>query len=156
MNVIRVRPEYQDLIKDIEISPVTYRISARMGKFQRPLLIGIMFFVIIYSFSIVQILRNLVKSVDVNLFFSSKNVKRIRALGFLFIGASVIRYFYSLVTSGLAEKYFESDVIESTRFTISSFPYFLTSDFFVGFIILIIAQAFNHGLKLQQETELTI
>ena len=50
MNVIRVRPEYQDLIKDIEISPVTYRISARMGKFQRPLLIGIMFFVIIYSF----------------------------------------------------------------------------------------------------------
>ena len=55
----------------------------------------------------------------------------------------------------MANKYFESEYIEPVHIGITLLPNLL-SPFVMGVIVLIIAQAFDHGIKLQKEQELTI
>jgi Protein of unknown function (DUF2975) len=154
-NLITVKPEYIDSIKPINIESVSFNASLNTVVPNRLIIISMLLVALLFYFVIVQVLYKLVLSAKEKEFFSIKNVLRLRALGFGFILITLSQNVYSRITKNLVNKYFESDIIRFDVNRISLIPD-INSTLFLGLMILIIAQAFNQGLKLKEEQELTI
>jgi len=154
-NLITVKPQYSDKIKEVNIHSVSFNTSLNSITSNRFILITLLSIAFIFYFAMIQVLYKLVKSAKEREFFSIKNVLRLRVLGFGFIIMTLVQNVFSRITKNLVNKYFESDII---RFDTNKFGLIpnINSTFFLGLMILVIAQAFSHGMKLQNEQELTI
>ncbi len=98
----------------------------------------------------------LLKSIEEREFFSANNVRRLRIIGFMTISYSILSWTYGHLLKYFVTRYFAIEGVFhiSSKFVLS-FSFFNTY-FFLGLMILLIANAFEHGLKLKEEQELTI
>ncbi|MCO6359943.1 DUF2975 domain-containing protein [Roseivirga pacifica] len=111
-----------------------------------PLVIG---FILLYNLWLV------VRSVSREGFFAKRNVNRLRWVAV----ANFLLGLYKLLDELIGVHYLNNLVLsEDRRVSYNLFGDYpnLTSSFFVGLLVLIIAEAFAHGLKLKEEQELTI
>ena len=115
-----------------------------------PLLIGFAIF-----FYLLVLLIRVLKSIEEREFFSMANVKRIRIIGFMVLGFSLLQWTYGFLKDWFLFDYLQVEGI----YDLSGFPLslnFFGSTFFIGLMILIISNAFEHGVKIQEEQELTV
>lgn len=108
----------------------------------------------IYFF--LQLLIGLLKSIEEKEFFSIANVKRLRAIGLLIIGFSIVKWIYSMIVS-----YFLTSALQIEGLYKVSSGFILNMGFFkslafLGLMVLLVANAFEHGVRLKEEQELTI
>lgn len=101
------------------------------------------------------LLLKLVKSAQKGLFFQKENVFRLRVIGYLLLAWEVMNFAQKKYGDFIFDKYLESDVLYRSGLNIS-LPDVLNNSAFAGVLVLILAQAFEHGLKLKEEQELTI
>jgi len=155
-STLEVKAEYQDSIKEakLESSTKNYIISFNKG-FRIVILVAL---TIVMGFSVyfIHLLLQFVKSALGEDFFCRENVTRVRMMGFILVGLGVVHLLMNLWISYIAGKYFELDMLGSNTIKISFSPDIFSSTIFVGLIVLVVAQAFDHGLKLKEDKELTI
>lgn len=108
----------------------------------------------IYFF--LRLLIGLLKSIEEKEFFSNANVKRLRAIGLLIIGFSIIKWVYSMVLNYFLTTAMQIEGLEriSSGFILNIG--FFKSLAFLGLMVLLVANAFEHGVRLKEEQELTI
>ncbi|WP_176723296.1 DUF2975 domain-containing protein [Roseivirga misakiensis] len=107
-------------------------------------------------FLFISLLVKLLRSIEEREFFSLANVKRLRYMGLTFMIVQVAVWVYRWLYISFIDK---NLVIEGMYKISSGFSLnfdFIYSYFFLGLMILLIANAFEHGLKLKEEQELTI
>lgn len=155
-DMISVKPEYHDRVESIESYGGSRRLNITMdnGVFTGTGLYLIIKTIFVIAF--LHVLLQIVKSAESKEFFNVKNVFRIRLIGFGLISWSIFEQIFTWYTSHLANKYLVSDYLEATRVSIPIVPDIFGNTFVIGLIVLIVAQAFDHGLKLEKEQELTI
>jgi hypothetical protein len=155
-DLLKVKPEYESLILKTELVSVTNNFQVVFEKeMMFPFLIVL---VIIMGFSIylIHLLLQFVKSALNEEFFSHSNVDRIRLMGFILIGLGILNSIAKIWLNWVSRSYFDTDIMEVATVRVNFTPDLLTSTVFIGVIALIVAQAFDHGLKLKEEQELTI
>lgn len=101
------------------------------------------------------LLLKLVISAQKGLFFQKENVLRLRIIGCLLLAWEIMNFAKKKYSDFIFDRYLESDMLYRSGFNIS-LPDVLNNPAFAGVLVLILAQAFEHGLKLKQEQELTI
>ena len=146
---------HEGLLKEAYLTVDHFTLSARLNE---RLIIGhehILFLVVLGGFLFARLLLKIVKSAENKTFFDMRNVKRIRLIGFGLMAWWLIDFLWYFYKGHLAHKYFESEYLESSRISFTLLPS-MWSPFVLGVIVLIIAQAFHHGMKLEKEQELTI
>lgn len=155
-DLISVNPEYHDRVESIESYGGSRRLNIKMdyGVFTGTGLQLIIKTILVIAF--LHVLLQIIKSAEAKEFFNVKNVFRIRLIGFGLIGWAIFEQIFIWYTSHLANKYLVSDYLEATRVSIPIVPDIFGNTFVIGLIVLIVAQAFDHGLKLEKEQELTI
>lgn len=109
--------------------------------------------VAIVNLSFVQYLMLLIKwiigDVKNQTPFTDKNVKRLKLMSYVYLGASVIiplvsrSFFYNLV-----------DKLQMSQLTVNFSPNF--QFIFMGIIIFILAIIFEHGVNLQEDHDMTV
>lgn len=154
--ILSVKSEYADKVESVEPLGGSRFINARIkkGVFTG---VGIHTLILVASlFAFIQLLLQILKSAERKEFFSRKNVTRIRLIGFGLAGWAIIDYIFTWYRTYIADKYLESIYLETTRISIPFVPDLFGNTFVIGLIVLIMAQAFDHGLKLEKEQELTI
>ena len=77
-------------------------------------------------------------------------------MGFILVGLGGVHLLMNLWISYIASRYFELDKLSSKTTEVSFSPDIFNNTIFVGLIVLVVAQAFDHGLKLKEDKELTI
>lgn len=156
MDYLKVKSEYTDVLKTPNLISSSYKFNIGFDKSYRVIFL-LMFSVAMaaYLYFLTALLR-IIRSVLSNEFFSQANVVRLRSIGFILIGFGIIRIVYKWVSSNLFYKYFESEIPNSTGLRVDLFPSIFGNTIFVGLIVLVIALAFDYGLKLKEEQELTI
>ncbi len=105
---------------------------------------------------LLHLLVRLLKSIEQKEFFSLLNVRRLRIMGFLIITYSILSWLYSHLIKYMLIDYLEIDGLVHVGSRLSFNLSFLNLPFFLGLITLLVANAFEHGLKLKEEQELTI
>ncbi|MCE7996734.1 MAG: DUF2975 domain-containing protein [Roseivirga sp.] len=154
--VLSIKPEFSDKVESVESLGGSRLINAKMheGVFTG---VGIHTLILVAGvFAFLQLLLQIVKSAERKEFFSSKNVRRIRLIGFGLAGWAIVDYVFTWYRTYIADKYLDSVYLENTRISIPFVPDLFGNTFVIGLIVLIMAQAFDHGLKLEKEQELTI
>ncbi len=152
---VAMNPAYDGAIEEVMLSSTAKNYKIIFAKGFRVLFTVV--FVAYAGFSVyfIHLLLQFVKSALSKAFFSFKNVLRIRWMAFILIGLGISSLIMRLITQYIAYNYFEKD-LTSTGFTVSFNPDIFTNGIFIGLIVLIVAQAFDHGLKLKEEQDLTI
>lgn len=115
-----------------------------------------MFLLGVILYYLLHLLIRLLKSIEEREFFSLQNVKRLRTIGFMAIGYSILKWLYGYISHYILVDYLDAKGVYriDNGFTLN-FGFFSTA-MFLGLMILLVANAFEHGLRLQQEQELTI
>lgn len=108
------------------------------------------------AFYMIQMLIGFLKSIEKKEFFSMKNIKRLRVIGFTFITFSIVAFFRGYLIRYFLIDYLEIEGLVYIGSKLSVNLSFLSPPLFLGLITLLIANAFEHGLKLREEQELTI
>lgn len=105
---------------------------------------------------LLHLIIRLLKSIEEREFFSADNVRRLRIIGFMTISFSILSWAYGHMVKYFLTHYIEVEGVYhiSNKFTFNLS--FFDTYFFLGLMILLIANAFEHGLRLKQEQELTI
>ncbi len=105
---------------------------------------------------LLHLIIGLLKTIEEREFFSTDNVRRLRIMGFMTIAFSILSWVYGHVVKYFLTHYIEVEGVFhiSNKFTFNLS--FFNTYFFLGLMILLIANAFDHGLKLKEEQELTI
>jgi hypothetical protein len=153
--ILKVKPDYQDTISEVELGKTALNVSFSKSDFPKYVMLIPLYGALIFSFFFTQLLYKLVDSSREQDFFNSKNTKRIRLLGLGIILFALIekcsRYLYEYYF----DKYFELENVDviGSSFSLSVGIF---NPIMLGVMILIIAQAFDYGLKLKEEQELTI
>jgi len=119
------------------------------------LMLGAMLVGISVVYFIADLLIKLLKSVENRDFFTFDNVKRIRIIGLIIISYSILKWIYSRVLSYVLFDLFNIKGVVDIRNSVWSFDFF-SSTLFLGLMVLLVANAFEHGLKIKQEQDLTI
>tara|TARA_R110001592_G_scaffold17204_3_gene72930 strand:+ start:1715 stop:2353 length:639 start_codon:yes stop_codon:yes gene_type:complete len=155
-STLEVKVEHQDSIKEAQLKSTTknYIISFNRG----PRILILFALVVVMGFSIyfIHLLLQFVKSALGEDFFSLENVARVRMMGFILVGLGGVHLLMNLWISYIAGSYFELDMLGAKTVKVSFSPDIFSSTVFVGLIVLVVAQAFDHGLKLKEDKELTI
>lgn len=112
------------------------------------LVVGLYFFL--------DLLIRLLKSIEEREFFSWENVKRLRMIGFLVIGLSIGKWLFSVLKKYFLSTTLDIEGLSAVRWHFSLNIGFFDSLLFLGLMILLVANAFEHGLRLKEEQELTI
>tara|TARA_A100000171_G_scaffold52548_1_gene71509 strand:- start:4799 stop:5437 length:639 start_codon:yes stop_codon:yes gene_type:complete len=151
-----VKTAYENSIKGAELKSTikNYVISFNTG--YRILILLALTVVMGFSVYFIHTLLQFVKSALGEGFFSVENVLRVRMMGFILIGLGLVHLFMNLWISYIAGQYFELDKSASKTIEVSFSPDVFSSTIFIGLIVLVVAQAFDHGLKLKEDKELTI
>lgn len=155
-DMISVKRECSDCVKSIESYGGVRRLEVDLGDgvFTGGVVLLIIKIALVVAF--LHVLLLIVKSAERKQFFSERNVFRVRLIGFGLMGWAVIEWMFDWYTTYLANKYLRSDYLESTRISVPIVPDIFGNTFVIGLIVLIVAQAFDYGLKLEKEQELTI
>jgi len=114
--------------------------------------LGVALRIITALFIIVQLLwiRKLIKNFCKGDFFNQLNHRVFTKLGLLYIAAGILSVLFKVVFyNRLLTKTIEFSEIQSS----TTFNWLCV---FVGMILLVVAQAFKQGIKIQEEQELTI
>lgn len=154
--ILCVKPEFTDRVESVEFLGGSRFINARIkrGVFTG---VGIHTLILLAAlFAFIQLLLQIVKSAERKEFFGRKNVRRIRFIGFGLAGWAIIDYVFTWYRTYIADKYLESIYLETIRISIPFGHDLFGIMFVIGLIVLIMAQAFDHGLKPEKEQELTI
>lgn len=151
-----VKTEYENSIKGAELKSTikNYVISFNTG--YRIMILLALTAVMGFSVYFIHTLLQFVKSALGEGFFSIENVLRVRMMGFILIGLGLVHLLMNLWISYIAGQYFELDKSASKTIEVSFSPDVFSSTIFIGLIVLVVAQAFDHGLKLKEDKELTI
>ncbi|MFT6872373.1 MAG: hypothetical protein ACJAVN_001379 [Roseivirga sp.] len=112
-------------------------------------------FIVAIFYIIVSQLLGLVKSVKLGSPFINQNVKRIRTIGLILITMELFLTVGKVVLNSLLEGSvaFENR-LSSAHINIGT--EILDNWFFIGLMILVIAEVFKQGIAMKQEQELTI
>lgn len=155
-DMITARKEHVDKVRSIESYGGIRRLEVDFGGkvFTGAMVLLIIKVTLVVAF--LHVLLLIVKSTERKEFFSEGNVFRIRLIGFGLIVWAVLEHLFHWYTKFLANKYLDSDYLESLRVSVPIVPDIFGNTFVIGLIVLIVAQAFDHGLKLEKEQELTI
>lgn len=151
-----VKTVYENSIKGAELKSTikNYVISFSTG--YRIMILLALTAVMGFSVYFIHTLLQFVKSALGEGFFSVENVLRVRVMGFILIGLGLVHLLMNLWISYIAGQYFELDKSASKTIEVSFSPDVFSSTIFIGLIVLVVAQAFDHGLKLKEDKELTI
>lgn len=156
VDYIKVKSEYKEVLNSPVLVSSSYKFNIGFEKSYR---VGfVISFIIVmagYLYFLTALLR-IVQSALGNNFFSGANVKRMRSIGVLLIGLGLVQIVYKWVSTSVFDLFFEFDIPNSSGVRVDLFPNILGNTIFVGLIVLVIAQAFDYGLKLKEEQELTI
>ncbi|MGW8121058.1 DUF2975 domain-containing protein [Roseivirga echinicomitans] len=155
-DTIEVKTEYADYIKETKLESTTKNYTISFNKTVRMLIMAVLTIVMGFSIYFIHLLLQFVKSALSRDFFSHKNVARVRFMGFILVGLGGVHLLMNLWISYIAGSYFELDVLGSKTVAVNFSPDIFSSTIVVGLIVLIVAQAFDHGLKLNEDKELTI
>lgn len=142
--------------KEISVTPLTY--SFTLPQEEMPFYLAMLpsIFVGLAVFLFIHLLVKLLKSIEERDFFSNANVKRLRYMSLILMVGEVASWMYRRLLSIFINNSFEIEgmfkVGRGFSFSLDS----IFSYFFLGLMILLIANAFEHGLKLKEEQELTI
>ncbi len=101
------------------------------------------------------LLYKIVKSSQAKDFFNLKNVFRLRLIGFSLIGLDILSRLIGFFTRRFYDNWFDPEGLHSGS-SVRVVPDLFNNWIFLGLFVLILAQAFDHGLKLKEEQELTI
>ncbi len=155
-NMISPDAEYADRVQSIASYGGIRRLEIDLGDqvFTGSVVLMVIKIALVVAF--LHVLLLIVKSTERKEFFSEGNVFRIRLIGFGLIGWAALDRLFHWYTNFLANKYLESDYLDSLRVSVPIVPDIFGNTFVIGLIVLIVAQAFDHGLKLEKEQELTI
>lgn len=153
---LEVRPNYSDVLSSMGLDSADF--NFKVGLKGRMRFVGLGLALMIFGIFIyfIQLLLQFVRSASEEDFFSIKNVVRIRNMGFLLIAIGIATVVQKLVVNLLLRELFISESLNLARVKISIIPNVFSNTIFIGFIVLIIAEGFSHGLKLKQEQDLTI
>jgi hypothetical protein len=155
-DVLNAKPEYEHLIAETKLVSVTNNFEvAFANKFRIPVLI-VVSAVMGFSIYLIHLLLLFVKSAMNEEFFSYENVARIRLMGFILIGLGVFSSIFNGWLNWISSSYFDTDMMEVATVKVTLTPDVLTNTLFIGLIALIVAQAFDYGLRLKEEQNLTI
>ncbi|WP_421987213.1 DUF2975 domain-containing protein [Roseivirga sp.] len=103
----------------------------------------------------IHLLVKLLRSIEERDFFSQANVKRLRYIGLIMMISEVLGWAHrQLLIMFLENNLIIEGLTRSGGFSFSLDLLF--SYFFLGLMILLIANAFEHGLNLKKEQDLTI
>ncbi len=102
----------------------------------------------VYIIMILYYLRKIFKNFNLNIFFAPSNIKNIKSIGYMVLLYSALISFFKIyyLTQKPYSKFITIDYLTAIKFDM----------FFIGLIILVIAESFKKGEKIQTEQELTI
>jgi len=150
------KPEYEHLIAETKLVSVTNNFEVAFENYLRlPVLVIVTVFMG-FSIYVIHLLLQFVKSALSEDFFSYQNVTRIRLMGLILIGLGMFSSIFDIWINWISRSFFEADMMETATVKVNFTPDVLTNTLFIGLIALIVAQAFDYGLKLKEEQELTI
>ncbi|KYG78985.1 DUF2975 domain-containing protein [Roseivirga echinicomitans] len=155
-STLEVKAEYQDSIKEAKLESSTKNYIISFNKSPRTLIFVVLIVVMVFSIYFIHLLLQFVKSALGEDFFCLENVTRVRMMGFILVGLGAVHLMMNLWISYIAGSYFELDTLGAKTIKVSFSPDIFSSTIFVGLIVLVVAQAFDHGLKLKEDKELTI
>ena len=156
VDYIKIKSEYTDVLNSPMLVSTSYKFNIGFVKSYRVIFVlSFMAVMAAYIYFLTALLR-IIQSALVNDFFSRVNVVRMRSIGLMLISFGLIQIIYQWVSNSIFELFFEFDIPNSSGVRVDLFPNILGNTIFVGLIVLVIAQAFDYGLKLKEEQELTI
>ena len=139
-------------IKDAEIRDLrgALRFPARTDRFflLNALLLILMLMVALWG---IRLLQGLLRTVRDGHPFVAANARRVRTIGWLVIGGEIARAVIVFVENEYASRYFS---VEGLHFT--THADFSVSAIVEGLIILVIAEVFRAGTRLDEEQSLTV
>lgn len=140
---------------NVTIRPKSFYLD--MGDFpiSNYLMLTVMLVAISMVYFISDLLIKLLKSIENRDFFNFDNVKRIRIIGLIMISYSILKWVYSKVINYVLFDLFNIRGVVDVSNSVWNFDFF-NSTLFLGLMILLVANAFEHGLKIKQEQDLTI
>lgn len=153
--ILKVKPDYQDTISEVELGKTALNVSFSKSDIPKYVMLIPLYGALIFSFFFTQLLYKLVDSSREQDFFNTKNTRRIRLLGLGIILFALIEKCSRYLSEYYFDKYFELENVDviGSSFSLSVGIF---NPIMLGVMILIIAQAFDYGLKLKEEQELTI
>jgi hypothetical protein len=106
------------------------------------------------SLAILELLRRMFKSVERGEIFSAANIQNVRAIGFLLVTSSILKF---IAVGWLVDRmatYVTQHV--AGKMTLASTYEGNLSGLGTGFVILALAEVFRQGLRLKEDTQFTI
>lgn len=124
----------------------------------------------VFGYLLFTALRNLCAKIEAGEVFSDANLRLVRNIGWIIIGYSVATFVVQLTGSLAMGSYFSQHVtmsgIEGTvsfprgvsvgKWNFSGAPFPGNLGLVTGCLVLMLTEAFRQGLKLKQETDLTV
>lgn len=153
---IEAGPGMEGMFKITDVLPIGYRMGVefkdnRFYAFYIPaVLYALMYFYVLV------LLGRLIRTAKKNNFFNYQNVKRLRIIGVIILVSQMFNWLTAYVKGWFFDNYLVSTDITHTMSISLSLPDLFSSPIVIGLLILIISEAFAHGLKLKEEQELTI
>ena len=140
----------------VTVSPRAYSVLIEDAPFSMYLMALPVVIIIPVLFYFLSLIIKLLKSIEEREFFSLANVKRLRIIGLIVLASSLTRWSYTR-----ALDYFLRHDFKIEGFSKASSGFLLNFDFlgslwFLGLMILLVSNAFEHGVRLKEEQELTI
>ena len=108
---------------------------------------------LVYMIVLIWFIRRFVLGLKTNSFFTQKNVFNLKIISLMVLGAPFLDYLWFLIIEQLPETLLS---IEGASLYSSAGYAFKFEMFLAGLILVVISTAFEHGLKLQKDQELTI
>lgn len=155
-SALEVKAQYEDYIREAKLESTTKNYIISFNKGVRFLILVVLTIVMSFSVYFIHLLLQFVKSALGANFFSLENVTRVRLMGFVLVGLGGVHLLTKLWINYIASKYFELDTLAYKTAKVNFSPDVFSNTIFIGLIVLIVAQAFDHGLKLREDKELTI
>jgi hypothetical protein len=103
---------------------------------------------------ILELLRRMFQSAERGEIFSSTNIGNVRAIGFVLIASSILKFMAVEWLASRMATFVTQHVVANVTFA-STYPGYL-SGLGTGFVILALAEVFRQGLKLKEDTQFTI
>lgn len=148
--------EYKGITySNVTVTPKSFHIDMGELPFPDYVMLVLMLLALASIFTLLELIVRILKSIETRDFFTYQNVKRIRFIGLMVVGFSVLKWVYSLLLNTILFDVFHLQGVSD----VGSFSFslnFFNSTFFWGLMILLVANAFEHGLKIKQEQDLTI
>lgn len=155
-STVNLTAEYKGITySNVTVTPKSFYLDMGELPFPDYVMLVLMLLALASVFILLELIIRILKSIETRDFFTHQNVKRIRFIGLMVVGFSVLKWGYGLFLNTILFDVFHLQGVSD----VGSFSFslnFFNSTFFWGLMILLVANAFEHGLKIKQEQDLTI